>query len=136
MTGRPPFWNLNDFAVLNLVGLQGRTESRPTELSGNEGDNDGIWNLINKCWTKDTARRSSISMISEELEEIRRFRSSGRRTSHQISKAFQAGRPNNELSVSHISTNQETSNNPYLKDVAELALLIIETVEVRCSAPP
>ena len=65
MTGKPPFPELGDGAVINAV-LEGRRPSQPTTCSGTQAL-DGLWILLQNCWEQLPEKRPTAARIVERL---------------------------------------------------------------------
>jgi len=64
ISGHPPFHEYIDVTVLAKV-LEGKRPSRRSGFS------DGFWEMMERCWTPQTAARPRIEDVLHRLEEMK-----------------------------------------------------------------
>jgi len=65
--GRPPFHNLPVFNVISAVVSGKRPPRPPLEFDAARRLDDGMWDLISRCWAAIPAQRPSASMVAKIL---------------------------------------------------------------------
>ncbi|TDL22512.1 kinase-like protein [Rickenella mellea] len=83
-TGRIPFPELSDGAVILSVAVKDQRPPRPSEPATSRGLDDVVWELIEACWVKEPNGRPSMDEVLERLttqDLIRRKALTGRASS-------------------------------------------------------
>ncbi|TDL22518.1 kinase-like protein [Rickenella mellea] len=69
-TGKIPFWNLVDSAVVMEVGVNDKRPPRPSEPATRMGLDDHMWAVMETCWITQPGDRMTISKVVEQISDL------------------------------------------------------------------
>lgn len=91
LTGKPPFEDIREVAVMFAVTMQGLRPTKPEESIDGARIPDEIWELVSSCWKENPEARPPMHEVSGKLAEIcstrraerEKEKESSREASHQ-----------------------------------------------------